>query len=209
MPQMYIIYVKDSIIRIDEGEENPADRLQTADGKDDSSRVIAKIHAMLGSDTMENLTVISADPKKLIKKLQQQLVYIKAAGGLIRNDAGEYLFIFRRGKWDLPKGKLEPEEKAEQAAVREVEEECGLKISLVKRELDSTYHIYEQDGEFVLKRTCWYLMKSRGDQALVPQLEEEITEVRWFKTDELQLIRQNTYLSVLQVMQNIPQSQLN
>jgi len=209
MPQMYIIYVKDSIIRIDEGEENPADRLQTADGKDDSSRVIAKIPAMLGSDTMENLTVISADPKKLIKKLQQQLVYIKAAGGLIRNDAGEYLFIFRRGKWDLPKGKLEPEEKAEQAAVREVEEECGLKISLVKRELDSTYHIYEQDGEFVLKRTCWYLMKSRGDQALVPQLEEEITEARWFKTDELQLIRQNTYLSVLQVMQNIPQSQLN
>lgn len=206
---MYIIYVKDSIIRIDEGEENPADRLQTADGKDDSSRVIAKIPAMLGSDTMENLTVISADPKKLIKKLQQQLVYIKAAGGLIRNDAGEYLFIFRRGKWDLPKGKLEPEEKAEQAAVREVEEECGLKISLVKRELDSTYHIYEQDGEFVLKRTCWYLMKSRGDQALVPQLEEEITEARWFKTDELQLIRQNTYLSVLQVMQNIPQSQLN
>ena len=206
---MYIIYVKDSIIRIDEGEENPADRLQTADCKDDSSGVIAKIPVMLGSDKMENLTVISADPKKFIKKLQQQLVYIKAAGGLIRNDAGEYLFIFRRGKWDLPKGKLEPEEKAEQAAVREVEEECGLKISLVKRELDSTYHIYEQDGELVLKRTCWYLMKSRGEQALVPQLEEEITEARWFRTDELQQVRQNTYLSVLQVMQNIPQSQLN
>ncbi len=206
---MYIIYVKDSIIRIDEGEENPADRLQTADCKDDSSGVIAKIPVMLGSDKMENLTVISADPKKFIKKLQQQLVYIKAAGGLIRNDAGEYLFIFRRGKWDLPKGKLEPEEKAEQAAVREVEEECGLKISLVKRELDSTYHIYEQDGELVLKRTCWYLMKSRGEQTLVPQLEEEITEARWFRTDELQQVRQNTYLSVLQVMQNIPQSQLN
>ncbi|MCK7539615.1 MAG: NUDIX domain-containing protein [Marinilabiliales bacterium] len=53
-----------------------------------------------------------------------------AAGGFVRNEKDEILFIFRRGHWDLPKGKLNHKkgiiEKKKDAAVREVMEETGI-----------------------------------------------------------------------------------
>lgn len=118
---------------------------------------------------------------------------IKAAGGLVSNEEMHYLFIFRNGKWDLPKGKLDNGETFRLAAVREVEEECGIQINGLGRKICNTYHIYEMNKERVLKKTAWYRMKAVNQNNLVPQLEEGITDVRWLAPGDFMMVRQNTY----------------
>ncbi len=118
---------------------------------------------------------------------------IKAAGGLVSNEEQHYLFIFRNGKWDLPKGKLDSGETAKIAAVREVEEECGIHIDSVGGKICNTYHIYEMNKERILKKTSWYRMKAVNQKVLIPQLEEGITDVRWLAPGDFMMIRQNTY----------------
>ncbi len=73
------------------------------------------------------------DLEKLKKAFFKLFKPVTAAGGLVENEKGEVLLIFRRGKWDLPKGKLDPGETIEQCAVREVEEETGLKNIELKK----------------------------------------------------------------------------
>ncbi len=118
---------------------------------------------------------------------------IKAAGGLVRNEEKRYLFIFRNGKWDLPKGKLDNGETAKVAAVREVEEECGIQINSLGEKICNTYHIYELNNERILKKTSWYQMLAFRQNKLIPQLEEGITDVRCLAPGEFMMIRQNTY----------------
>ena len=200
---MYIIYVKDSIILIQEGDEKKPINGQQLDNKYDTIELIGKIHSLLESNQPSTLKIQVPEPKKYLKKLKQEIRYIKAAGGLIKNDSGAYLFIFRRGKWDLPKGKIDAGERPDQAALREVEEECGLKINMIKTELDSTYHFYLQDQELILKRTHWFTMRSHGEQALIPQQAEDITEARFIDSRDLTIVRENTFPSVEQVIRNI------
>ncbi len=127
---------------------------------------------------------------------------IPAAGGLVKDQNGRCLFIKRLGVWDLPKGKIEPDESPEAAAVREVEEECGIKRLNVIRQLDSTFHIYRSPflsspNNLVLKETKWFLMEYSGTDLPVPEVEEDIEEVAWFNMDELDAIYQNTYTSLI------------
>jgi len=127
---------------------------------------------------------------------------IIAAGGLILNDDKDILMIFRRGFWDLPKGKLDPGETIEHCAVREVQEETGLmNIDLVQF-LTITYHEYfdtylQQD---VIKESHWYLMVAPGKQSLFPQTEEDITAIKWVNTSDLTECLQNTYSNIKEVM---------
>ena len=110
---------------------------------------------------------------------------IAAGGGIVRNLKQDYLFINRLGKWDLPKGKLHKNEPAVEGALREVMEETGLTTLSVIKPLPSTFHIYtDRKGKEILKETYWFEMLCTEDQLLVPQLEEDITEVRWFAPDE-------------------------
>jgi len=126
---------------------------------------------------------------------------VEAAGGIVRNANGEYLFIKRFGIWDLPKGKLHRKEPASAGALREVTEETGLANLTLTRQLQSTYHIYtDRKGKEVLKETFWFEMWCEEDQKLVPQLEEDITEVKWFAADELHIPVQNTYASLRQLL---------
>jgi len=125
---------------------------------------------------------------------------IDAAGGLIKNDKGEYLFIFRRNKWDLPKGKVDAGENIEEAAIREVKEECGLKKVNVNDFLTCTFHIYHLKGKFILKSTHWFLMNAPGNQKLTPQTEEDITDIMWMKADNVKKIMSNTFPSILDVI---------
>lgn len=128
---------------------------------------------------------------------------IKAAGGMVRNQNDEYLFIKRLGIWDLPKGKLHKKESIQSCALREVTEETGLKGLRITRELSSTFHIYtERTGIEVLKETFWFEMMCNKDQQLVPQLEEDITEVKWFNANELNIPMQNTYASIRQLLKS-------
>lgn len=103
---------------------------------------------------------------------------LEAAGGYVENAQNELLVFFRRGSWDMPKGKIDPGETPEQAAVREVQEETGLVHVTLGPFLTHTYHTYEQKGERILKKTWWYRMHTTDTQ-LVPQTEEDIEEILW------------------------------
>ncbi len=141
--------------------------------------------------------------KLLLTTFSSAFKTIDAAGGLVKNSKGEYLFIFRNGKWDLPKGKVEKGEKIRAAATREVEEECGIGKLKITKELDTTYHTYRLAGSDILKRTYWFEMSSDDMSVLVPQTEEGITEVKWISKNELEQVYANTYDSVKEVMKAI------
>lgn len=142
---------------------------------------------------VRTLTIFHYDIEMLQKVFSSCFINIKAAGGVIKNKAGEILFIYRRGKWDLPKGKLDEGESFEQAAVREVGEETGLEKVQIVQPLMSTYHTYEYKGGMALKKTYWYEMDWKGEGSPKPQTEEDIEELRWFKPEELFIPFQNTF----------------
>jgi len=102
-------------------------------------------------------------------------ILIRAGGGLVENEKGEVLFMFRRGKWDLPKGKLDPGETLESCALREVKEETGVSQLELIQFLLVTEHEYEERGLFILKETHWYRMKTTSHESLIPQTEEDIS----------------------------------
>lgn len=129
---------------------------------------------------------------------------IEAAGGLVNNKEGKWLFIFRNGKWDLPKGKVEKGEGIKEAAIREVEEECGVRSLNITKELLPTYHTYLLKEKAVLKKSYWFEMDCEDDSKLVPQLEEGITDVKWFsKNDIQQKVINNTFESIKDVIKTI------
>jgi len=144
--------------------------------------------------------LVTSDAKALFKKIKKNLVLIKAAGGLVRNAEGKYLFIFRNKRWDLPKGKVEKGEKMKEAGLREVEEECGVTIASNNEKLCRTYHIYELGSKIVLKKTNWYDMTVKGVPNLIPQKEEGITRAEWLGSNELDNVLENTYPLILEVL---------
>ncbi|MCB9183440.1 MAG: NUDIX domain-containing protein [Flavobacteriales bacterium] len=127
--------------------------------------------------------------------------FVHAAGGLVQDEAGRLLVIKRLGVWDLPKGKLDRDEEVEHAAVREVQEECGLKHVRIVGEMPSTWHTYMRKGADHLKRTDWFLMASSAAETLTPQSEEDIEEVRWMTRSEVELILAETYPSLRPVLE--------
>ena len=126
--------------------------------------------------------------------------FILAAGGIVENNKNEVLFIFRNNMWDLPKGKVEKGEGLAAAAIREVEEECGLNGPTITNELVSTYHTYEANGKKILKRTYWYTMKYEKNHVLIPQIEEGITKVEWINKNQLEVFPDDTYGSIKAVV---------
>ncbi len=149
---------------------------------------------------IERFYVVCDDAKAFIKKIESDITVIEAAGGLVKNNEEGFLFIYRNDKWDLPKGKLEKGESRKEGAVREVEEECGIKVSKLGSKICKTYHVYTLKKEVVLKKTHWYAMKHRGNDKLKPQKEEGITDVRWFKRNQIDPILANTYPAILDVL---------
>lgn len=143
---------------------------------------------------------VHANLEELKKALFKKFTVIQAAGGLVTNEKNEVLLIFRRGSWDLPKGKLDKGETLEACAVREVEEETGLKNVELIAPLLITYHTYHEGSKYILKESHWYTMSVKGDQILVPQTEEDIMEIKWVKDTELKSYMKNIYLSVADVL---------
>ena len=143
---------------------------------------------------------LHADLEKLKKAFFKKFTLVQAAGGLVSNANDELLLIFRRGKWDLPKGKLDKGEKLEDCAVREVEEETGLTNIELLAPLLITYHTYHEGSKFVLKESHWYRMKVSGEQQLIPQTEEDIHDIKWVKKTGLDFYRENAFASVVDVL---------
>ncbi|WP_299181672.1 NUDIX domain-containing protein [uncultured Chryseobacterium sp.] len=139
----------------------------------------------IGLDLLENtsareLNIYGENIDEIWEEFQKLFRIIEAAGGIVSNNEQEILFIRRLGKWDLPKGKMEKGESREESAVREIEEETGLKDVELIRFINTTYHIYvERNGEKILKCTHWFEMNFDGEDTSKPQTEEGITEVAW------------------------------
>lgn len=153
------------------------------------------------TESSEDSLVLQNDNfEELLALFKSQFKYIEAAGGFIRNEFGEYLFIFRREKWDLPKGKLEEGETPEIAAIREVQEETGLQKITENSYRCSTWHTYELRGEQILKQTYWYNMEASKCQDSKPQTEEEITELQWIEPKDFEKILKNTFPSIISVI---------
>jgi len=135
----------------------------------------------------------------LIAYFKENHYYIEAAGGLIEKN-NQFLFIRRLNRWDLPKGKLEKKEGVKEAAVRECEEECGIKRLTILKQLSSTFHIYPFKNSYALKQSYWFYMRTDYSEKLIPQLEEDITEVRWFGLEEIkQMVLSDTYYTISDV----------
>jgi ADP-ribose pyrophosphatase YjhB (NUDIX family) len=140
------------------------------------------------------------DPEAVLKALKKKLVPVVAAGGLVHTGRKEILLIFRRGKWDLPKGKLDEKEELAVCAEREIKEETGLLELKLEKPLTVTYHTYHEFGKHILKQSHWYMFKAPKQQSLRPQLEEDIEKCEWVSTDQLSLYMENTHASILDVV---------
>lgn len=138
--------------------------------------------------------------EELKKAFWKKFTLVAAGGGLVHNKEGEILMIFRRNKWDLPKGKLDKGETIEQCALREVEEETGLRNITLHKHLLTTWHTYHDRGKFILKESHWYDMTISDTQALVPQTEEDITAIQWVDKKQLPALMSNTLPSIKDVL---------
>jgi len=143
--------------------------------------------------------LLHANLDALKKAFWKKFSVIQAAGGLVLTSRRETLMIFRRGKWDLPKGKLDPGETIEQCALREVREETGLKDVHANGFLITTYHTYHDSGKFFLKESHWYQMKTTH-ASLVPQTEEDITQATWADEKKVDECLKNTFPSIRDVI---------
>ena len=136
------------------------------------------------------------DEKVILKKLKEKIPVQKAGGGLVYNTKGEVLFIFRNGKWDLPKGGKDKFEKLAKTAIREVEEETGVNELTVEEKLSKTYHVFKRNGRFKLKVTQWYRMNSNYAGELIGQAEEGIDQVAWLNPDQVKEALTNSYENI-------------
>lgn len=148
---------------------------------------------------VDSITFTSTNKKAIIKFIKSKFKVIKAAGGVVDKD-GKILLIYRKGRWDIPKGKLDKGEKKKACAVREVEEETGVKVE-IQQKINTTWHTYVTNRKYVLKQTHWYVMKCVDDSRMSPQKEENIDEARWMNLSELRAALYNSYRSIRVVIQ--------
>ncbi len=145
---------------------------------------------------MTSINIYGTDIKHLWRIFRIYFTEVGAAGGLVRHPSGKYLFIERKGKWDLPKGHIEQGESPENCALREVSEECGIRGHEIVRPLQPSYHTYAWEGISYLKKTHWFLMNYEGNLVSEPQVEEGITKVEWMSPDEISRIKGLAWLSL-------------
>lgn len=136
------------------------------------------------------------DEKEILKKVKEKIPVTKAGGGLVYNNKGEVLFIYRNGKWDLPKGGKDKGEDIELTAMREVEEETGVGKLKIKKKLQKTYHVFKRNGRYKLKVTHWFEMTSTFSGELIPQAEEGIEKVAWLNPEQIQEALKNSYENI-------------
>ena len=199
---MYKVFFNDSTIQfspnLNKSLNNNMIQVVDPEGYDFVNQIVSEIE---GTENVLRFLISHHKVRSVWKQFRSRFNELPAAGGLVRNSEGSFLFIRRLGVWDLPKGKIEKNETPEKAAIREVEEECGLSDLQIVRPLDSTWHIYRSPWikppeNLVLKETRWFLMNYAGNERPAPELEEDIEEVRWFAPSEIDWVMQHTYSSL-------------
>jgi len=159
----------------------------------------------LAINHLEKLTSLGAIVEDVSARSLQEEFYdiyapVDAGGGVVYNEEGGILMIYRRGKWDLPKGKRDDGEEISACALREVSEETGLEKLTLGRKICDTYHVYAQNKQNLLKCTAWYEMKASSSEKLVPQKEENILEAKWIKEAEIGPILLKSYVAIREVL---------
>ena len=157
---------------------------------------IPKVISELFLNKIQSAYLYHSDEKLIMKTLKSKIPVAKAGGGLVYNANGEVLFIFRNGKWDLPKGGIEKDETMENAAMREVEEETGVSGLKITDKLQKTYHIFKRNGSFKLKITYWFKMETNFTGETYPQEKEGITKAVWLKPSEIETVLGNSYENI-------------
>lgn len=193
---MYRVYVEDKVIvfapeastleNTTRWEVNPGDELTL-------TKLLQKVQFT------KRLEVISTQTERVFEEFSQTLPLIEAGGGLVLNERGQVLMIFRNGRWDLPKGKREKGEPIRECAIREVGEECSVGDLTIDRPLTNTYHAYQIHDQWVLKRTHWFLMHCPGDQHSSPQTIEGITQATWIDENTVPEKIAGTYRNIRDV----------
>lgn len=143
-----------------------------------------------------HINLYHKNAEKLEQYLRDKIKVVEAAGGLVHNSKNEILFIRRNKKWDLPKGKIEKGESHEQAALREVIEETGIKDLKIRSYLMKTYHVFMRNEKFRLKITYWYEMFSDYDGLLIPESTEGIKKVKWKDFEKSKKALQDSYENI-------------
>ncbi len=196
---MYKVFINDrEIILTGKKPENPAnDSVIIKIGSEREFWKEVKTFLIRVQKKNNVLYVINDNSETLLSYLEKYAVYMEAAGGLVINPQNELLFIYRYGKWDLPKGKKEPGENPELTAIREVKEECSIGDIEIIETLTSTYHMYLLPSEqWVLKKTFWYLMHAGDWKDPKPQLDEDISKAIWVNPLNAKDYLSNTYSSI-------------
>lgn len=148
---------------------------------DDSN--LERCFALLTTGTDNLRVVMHGSGARLLRYLKQHYIYVKAAGGIVRDPTGRLLLMQRNGRADLPKGKVEQGETLAAAALRETTEETGLSCLQLGPLRLKSYHIYDLYGGWHLKQTAWFDMLHTAAQPLVPQTDEGITALEWVSPD--------------------------
>lgn len=188
---MYKVFVNDKPIIITSSLKNEKNYPTYSFSDLNFDTILSK----LKTESIEGILLTSQNLKKDWQHFLSNLKVIKAAGGLVINDERSVLFIHRNGIWDLPKGWIEKNESKKTAAIREVEEECGIRKLVNLKKLITTYHIYAYNG-LKLKETHWYLMHSSFKKELTPQTEEGIDKVAFIRKSDINNIYKNTYANI-------------
>ena len=157
---------------------------------------IEKILSVLKKDKYNAVHLVGRDLDSMLKTFLKFLPNVIAGGGKVLNASQRILFIFRNGKWDLPKGKSESNETIDKTALREVEEETGVKGLSITKPLEITYHIFRRNNQHQIKKTYWFEMFSDYDGDLKPQLNEGITKVKWIGPKKLKKVKKNIYANI-------------
>lgn len=162
---------------------------------------IDEVIALLSKKKNKGVMYMSASPDQTWKRFISRYILSEAAGGLVKNKEGDFLIIYRKKRWDLPKGKLDYAETPEDAAVREVKEECGLKNIELGDLITRTFHTYTEKNKFILKKTHWFNMTT-GDMKLRPQASESIEEAVWMTKAMIdEKVFKKTYESIKEVFE--------
>lgn len=145
---------------------------------------------------LETAYIYHPNHEEILKKFTKKIPLEVAAGGVVTNREGRVLFIYRNDKWDLPKGKLDKGETIEECALREVEEETGVKKLKIENFLKTTYHVFKRNGTYKLKEVHWFAMKTAYSGKLKGQKNEGIDKVKWKGPDQIKKALENSYTNI-------------
>ncbi len=204
MKQKYKVFLNDRLIEICTPEDVEKNNLTVNFQEDSTVAAIQKWFDNFLKNSDSTVFSTHPEPERFFRDFRSLFLEMPAAGGVVIR-GGRLLFIFRNGKWDLPKGKSEKGETFSETALREVSEECGITGHQIVKPLFSTYHIYqshypETKGEWIFKETAWFEMSYDKEEEAFPQSEEGITRLKWFSPEEIDEVLQNTYENLKQLI---------